>query len=110
MSLGQLRTPDEMRGRVSAANALFIGAANQLGDCESGLVAALGGAGPAVATTADISPVPVDNWSLRRPAPSVSASARAMPPPSPLPTFHSHGRPGTATATSSATAGTPVST
>ena len=36
-----LTTPDEMRGRVSAANALFIGASNQLGDFESGVVAAL---------------------------------------------------------------------
>jgi MFS family permease len=48
MSLVQLRTPDEMRGRVSAANALFIGASNQLGDFESGVVAALVGAVPAV--------------------------------------------------------------
>jgi MFS family permease len=47
-SLVQLRTPDEMRGRVSAANALFIGTSNQLGDFESGVVAALVGAVPAV--------------------------------------------------------------
>jgi hypothetical protein len=31
-SLVQLQTPDEMRGRVSAVNSLFIGASNQLGD------------------------------------------------------------------------------
>lgn len=48
MSLVQLRTPDDMRGRVGAANALFIGASNQLGDFESGVVAALVGAVPAV--------------------------------------------------------------
>ncbi len=48
MSLVQLRTPDDMRGRVGAANALFIGASNQLGDFESGAVAALVGAVPAV--------------------------------------------------------------
>lgn len=47
-SLVQLRTPEEMRGRVSAANALFIGTSNQLGDFESGLVAWLIGAVPAV--------------------------------------------------------------
>jgi hypothetical protein len=48
MSLVQLRTPDDMRGRVGAANAFFIGASNQLGDFESGVVAALVGAVPAV--------------------------------------------------------------
>ena len=37
----QLATPDELRGRVSAVNLLFIGASNQLGAAESGFVAAL---------------------------------------------------------------------
>jgi hypothetical protein len=37
----QLSTPDEIRGRVSAVNFLFIGASNQLGAVESGFVAAL---------------------------------------------------------------------
>ncbi|MFG1391791.1 MFS transporter [Xanthobacter agilis] len=40
-SLVQLSTPDEMRGRVSAVNSLFIGTSNQLGEFESGMVAAL---------------------------------------------------------------------
>ena len=40
-SLVQLLTPDEMRGRVNAVNSLFIGASNQLGDFESGMMAAL---------------------------------------------------------------------
>lgn len=40
-SLVQLETPDGMRGRVSAVNALFIGASNQLGEFESGASAAL---------------------------------------------------------------------
>jgi MFS family permease len=44
----QLRTPDEMRGRVSAVNSLFTGTSNQLGDFESGLTAALFGVVPAV--------------------------------------------------------------
>jgi MFS family permease len=37
----QLSTPDELRGRVSAVNMLFIGASNRLGGAESGFVAAL---------------------------------------------------------------------
>lgn len=45
-SLVQLATPDEMRGRVSAVNFLFINASNQLGEFESGVVAALLGAMP----------------------------------------------------------------
>ncbi|WP_434457852.1 MFS transporter [Stutzerimonas urumqiensis] len=44
----QLETPDEMRGRVSAVNGLFIGASNQLGEFESGLTAAWFGTVPAV--------------------------------------------------------------
>ncbi|WP_024300961.1 MFS transporter [Pseudogulbenkiania sp. MAI-1] len=44
----QLETPDEMRGRVSAVNSLFIGASNQLGEFESGATAALFGTVPAV--------------------------------------------------------------
>ncbi|TLU74236.1 MFS transporter [Lichenicoccus roseus] len=47
-SLVQLRTPEEMRGRVSAVNMLFIGTSNQLGEFESGSLAALVGAVPAV--------------------------------------------------------------
>lgn len=47
-SLIQLRTPDAMRGRVSAASSMFTGTSNQLGDFESGLTAALFGAVPAV--------------------------------------------------------------
>jgi len=38
-TLVQLLTPDEMRGRVSAVNSLFIGTSNELGGFESGLVA-----------------------------------------------------------------------
>ncbi|MFL9879755.1 MFS transporter [Herbaspirillum rhizosphaerae] len=44
----QLETPDEMRGRVSAVNSVFIGTSNQLGEFESGLTAAWFGAIPAV--------------------------------------------------------------
>ena len=37
----QLTTPDEYRGRVSAVNALFVGASGQVGSIEFGLVAAI---------------------------------------------------------------------
>jgi MFS family permease len=42
-TLAQLRTPDGLRGRVSAVNSLFIGTSNELGYFESGAVAALVG-------------------------------------------------------------------
>jgi MFS family permease len=48
MSLVQLQTPDDMRGRVGAINSLFIGTSNQLGEFESGMTAGLFGAVPAV--------------------------------------------------------------
>jgi len=46
-TLVQVSTPDEMRGRVSAVNMLFIGASNELGEFESGLTAAWLGTVPA---------------------------------------------------------------
>ncbi|HEV2659614.1 MAG TPA: MFS transporter, partial [Ktedonobacteraceae bacterium] len=45
-----IRTPDEMRGRVSAVSSLFIGTSNQLGGFESGLAAQL--FGPVIAVVA----------------------------------------------------------
>jgi len=42
-SIVQLVTPDEMRGRVSAVNNIFIGTSNEFGAMESGLTAALFG-------------------------------------------------------------------
>lgn len=47
-SLVQLETPDEMRGRVSAVNSIFIGTSNQLGEFESGVTAAWFGVVPAI--------------------------------------------------------------
>jgi MFS family permease len=38
-TLVQILTPDDMRGRVSALNSLFIGTSNELGAFESGMVA-----------------------------------------------------------------------
>ncbi len=46
--LVQLQTPDAIRGRVSAVNAVFIGASNELGEFESGITAAWWGIVPAV--------------------------------------------------------------
>lgn len=60
-TLVQLETPDDMRGRVSAVNSIFIGASNQLGEFESGATAAwlgpvgsvvLGGVGTVVVALA----------------------------------------------------------
>ncbi len=47
-TLVQVATPDDMRGRVSAVNMLFIGTSNQLGEFESGITAAWFGTVPAV--------------------------------------------------------------
>jgi MFS family permease len=46
--LVQLETPDEIRGRVSAVNSVFIGASNELGEFESGATAAWFGLVPAI--------------------------------------------------------------
>lgn len=44
----QLLTPDNMRGRVSAVNSMFIGSSNEIGAFESGLTAKLMGTVPAI--------------------------------------------------------------
>jgi MFS family permease len=46
--LVQLNTPDHMRGRVNALENVFIGASNELGEFESGTLAAFIGTAPAV--------------------------------------------------------------
>ena len=48
-SLVQLWTPDELLGRVSAVNSVFVGASNELGDFRAGAMAAL--LGPVFAVT-----------------------------------------------------------
>ncbi len=70
-TLVQLTTPDEMRGRVSAVNMLFIGASNEVGQFESGITAQWFGAVPAVILggAGTIAIVVLWNWlfpSLRR--------------------------------------------
>ena len=47
-TLVQVETPDAMRGRVAAVNSVFIGASNELGEFESGVLASLLGAVGAV--------------------------------------------------------------
>lgn len=47
-TLTQIATPDAMRGRVSAVNAISINASNELGDFRAGLTAAAIGVVPAV--------------------------------------------------------------
>lgn len=48
-ALVQLDTPNDMLGRVNAVNSIFINTSNQLGEFESGMLAALFGAVPAAA-------------------------------------------------------------
>jgi hypothetical protein len=66
-SLVQIRTPDGMRGRVSAVHSLFTGTSNQLGEFESGLLAALFGAVPAVLVGGVGTLVVVAVWMYRFP-------------------------------------------
>jgi MFS family permease len=47
-TLIQLSTPDDLRGRVTAVNSVFIGASNEVGEFRAGSMAALMGAVPAV--------------------------------------------------------------
>jgi len=47
-TLVQSETPDAMRGRVSAVSTVFIGASNELGEFESGMMAAALGTVPSV--------------------------------------------------------------
>lgn len=44
----QLKTPDDMRGRVASVNSIFVGSSNELGSFESGVMAKLLGTSIAV--------------------------------------------------------------
>jgi MFS family permease len=63
-TLVQMRTPDEMRGRVSAVNMVFIGASNELGEFESGVTAAWWGPSLAVVVGGVGTCVVVVLWSI----------------------------------------------
>ena len=60
----QLSTPDEMRGRVSAVNSVFIGASNEVGQFESGITAQWFGTVPAVVIGGVGTMVTVLVWSI----------------------------------------------
>ncbi|MDQ2751462.1 MAG: MFS transporter, partial [Bacteroidota bacterium] len=47
-TIAQLKTPDNMRGRVSSVNSMFINSSNELGQFESGVMAKLMGVIPSV--------------------------------------------------------------
>jgi MFS family permease len=66
-TLIQAATPAEMRGRVSAVNLIFVGASNELGEFESGTVAELLGAVPAVVLGGAGTILVVALWALRFP-------------------------------------------
>jgi len=67
-SLVQLETPDDMRGRVSAVNTVFIGASNQIGEFESGVTAAWFGPVESVVLGAIGTLLVVAIWASRFPA------------------------------------------
>lgn len=64
----QLSTPDEMRGRVSAVNTVFIGASNEVGQFESGVTAQWFGTVPAVVIGGIGTMLIVIFWSVLFPA------------------------------------------
>lgn len=78
-TLVQLETPDDMRGRVSAVNSVFIGASNQLGEFQAGLSATLMGPVAAIvlggAVTASLP------WWWRRFFPDLAARQRMVAGP-----------------------------
>ena len=66
----QLKTPDEMRGRVGAVNSMFVGSSNELGALESGIAAKIFGAPLAVvlggcATLVTVVTMGIKNTALR---------------------------------------------
>jgi MFS family permease len=66
-TLVQLATKDEMRGRVSAVNMLFIGASNEFGQFESGVTAAWFGTVPAVVLGGIGTLIVIGIWAWRFP-------------------------------------------
>ena len=66
----QLKTPDDMRGRVGAVNSMFVGSSNELGALESGIAAKIFGAPLAVVlggivTLITVTTIGVKNKTLR---------------------------------------------
>jgi len=86
----QLTTPDEIRGRVSAVNAVFIGASNELGEFESGVTAAWWGVVRSVVVGGVATLVVAGVWSRLFPQlssldrfPEAEPAAEAAAPPAP---------------------------
>jgi MFS family permease len=67
-TLVQGETPDAMRGRVSAVSTVFIGASNELGEFESGMMAAAFGTVPSVVIGGVGTLVVVTLWALLFPS------------------------------------------
>lgn len=63
MAVVPMATPPALRGRVSAVNLVFIGASNELGEFESGMLAAAVGLVPAAAMGGVVACVVVLVWS-----------------------------------------------
>jgi len=82
-ALVQLDTPDDMRGRVSAVNAIFINTSNQLGEFESGLLAAWVGAINATLIGGIGTLVVVGLWMVMFPGLRHRQSLRTEPTPEP---------------------------
>ncbi|WP_111683284.1 MFS transporter [Winogradskyella tangerina] len=61
----QLKTPDEMRGRVGAVNSMFVGSSNELGALESGIAAKIFGAPLAVVLGGSVTLLTVIVMSLK---------------------------------------------
>jgi MFS family permease len=82
-SLIQLHTPDEMRGRVSAASTLAISASNELGEARSGFAAAA--IGPVTATVAGGIGAILVTLAWARWFPELRRARTFDPPPSTVP-------------------------
>jgi predicted MFS family arabinose efflux permease len=66
-SMVQLRTPDEMRGRVGAVNSMAISASNQLGDFRAGAMASAIGLEAAI-VVGGLSAIVIAVWARAFPA------------------------------------------
>jgi hypothetical protein len=69
-TLGQVVTPDALRGRVAAVNYVFIGLSNELGAFESGVAASLLGPVPAVVLGGGVTLIVV--WAIARTWPELA--------------------------------------
>jgi MFS family permease len=79
-SLIQFATPDDMRGRVSAVNMLFIGSSNELGEFRAGVSATALGTVPAALFGAVSTLVIVAMWTrLFRPLWTIENNEQALP-------------------------------